>query len=307
MNPGRETKLTNPSAARRPRSLPAPIAGAGWLSGALLLGVGLAVVSWQAGVLDIAGFDQLNDTLTAGSGGTASLVAVLAAFGIGASMIVLPCGFPSVFVVPSVLTSRKRLDQRVVLALLFLSGSALLLAAAGVVLGFAGAGILDLLSTDRAKMTLAVGVFSFLGLLSVGYGLSELGYLRLPSLQARLSGPDLPPEEKPYQRSLVLGATFGGGLGIGCPMPTYYVILGWVVAAANPLYGAVLMASYGLGRVAPALAIGGLITAGASRAVVSRRLALVRERTAAPTGLLLVALGAYLMILFGVVLGLRVF
>jgi hypothetical protein len=118
---------------------------AGWLSGALLLGVALALVSWRAGVLDTAGFEQLNNSLTQSGGGTASLVAVLAAFAIGASMIVLPCGFPSVFVVPAVLSSRERLDQRLALGLLFLGGSALLLAAAGVVLGFAGAGILDLL------------------------------------------------------------------------------------------------------------------------------------------------------------------
>lgn len=92
-----------------------------------------------------------------------------------------------------------------------------------------------------------------------------------------------------------------------CPMPTYYLILGWVVAVAIPLYGAVLMATYGLGRVAPALVIGAFLSAGAIRRVVSRRMALVRERTPVPIALLLAALGAYLMVLFGVFMGLRAF
>ena len=47
-------------------------------------------------------------------------------------------------------------------------------------------------------------------------------------------------------------------------MPTYYIIRGWVVAAANPLYGAILLGVYGLGRVLPAVGLGALIVAGRS-------------------------------------------
>jgi cytochrome c biogenesis protein CcdA len=116
-----------------------------------------------------------------------------------------------------------------------------------------------------------------MGLMTLGYALTSLGFLRLPTLQARLTGPRLPGKDRPYRRSFLLGATFGGGMGIACPMPTYYLILGWVVAAASPLYGTVLMASYGLGRVVPALAIGALLAGGANRRVVSRRMAWVQE------------------------------
>ena len=274
------------------------------LAAATALGAVLALISWQAGVLDFAGFVRF-DTFLDSSGSVAPIAAVGAAFLIGASMVVLPCGFPSVFLVPSILNSRPRLAQRATLGLLFLTGSVLVLAAAGVVLSFFGGGILDLLSTDRAKMLFAVFLFSLMGVVSLGYAASELGLVRLPAIQARITGPNLPKEDRPYRRSVILGASFGGGLGIACPMPTYYLILGWVVAIANPLYGAVLMGAYGLGRVAPALAIGTLLSAGANRRVVSRRMVWVRERTTVPLALVMAALGAYLLVLFGGFMGFR--
>ena len=65
---------------------------------ALLVGAALALISWQLGVLD--GSTDIFGGV-AGSAADASspsaFIAVGAAFIIGASMIVLPCGFPSVF------------------------------------------------------------------------------------------------------------------------------------------------------------------------------------------------------------------
>jgi cytochrome c-type biogenesis protein len=265
---------------------------------ALAVGAALALISWQAGVLDTNVFGGVSESAVS-AGGPGSLVAIGAAFVIGAAMIVLPCGYPSVFVVPSILGSRKGLSQRGVLSGLFLLGSALPLAAVGVGLGFAGEGVLDLLSEKSARMSFAVGLYSALGLLAIAYALGEAGVLSLPSLTARITGPNLPDQEKPYRRALVLGGTFGGGLGIGCPMPTYYILLGWVVAAANPLYGAVLLGVYGLGRVVPAVALGALITAGMERRKVSQGMTSFRERTSGLSNAVLVAMGSYLVVLFG--------
>jgi len=265
---------------------------------ALAVGAALALISWQAGVLDTNIFGGVSDSAVS-AGGPGSLVAIGAAFVIGAAMIVLPCGYPSVFVVPSILGSRKGLAQRGVLIGLFLLGSALPLAAVGVGLGFAGEGVLDLLSEKSARMSFAVGLYSVLGLLAIAYALGELGAFNLPSLFGRITGPDLPDQERPYRRALVLGGTFGGGLGIGCPMPTYYILLGWAAAAANPLYGAILLGVYGLGRLVPAVALGGLITAGMDRRKVSRGMTSFRERTSGLTNGVLVAMGAYLVVLFG--------
>ncbi|MCH8815914.1 MAG: hypothetical protein IH957_12645 [Chloroflexi bacterium] len=268
---------------------------------ALAIGAALALISWQAGVLDTEIFGFASGAAVS-AGGPGGLVAIGAAFVIGATMIVLPCGYPSVFVMPSILGSRKGLAQRGTLSLLFLAASALPLAAVGLGLGFAGQGILDLLEPMSAKMSLAVGLYSGLGVLAIAYALSEMGAFHLPSLFGRVTGPNLPERDRPYQRALVLGGTFGAGLGIGCPMPQYYIILGWAVAAANPLFGTVLLGVYGLGRVVPAVVLGGLIVAGTDRRDVSRGMTSFRERTNWLTNGVLAAMGSYLIVLFGGVL-----
>lgn len=265
---------------------------------ALAAGAVLALISWQAGVLDTDVFGFASGAAV-DAGGPGSLVAIGAAFVIGATMIALPCGYPSVFVMPSILGSKKGLSQRAALSLLFLAASALPLAALGLGLGFGGEAVLDLLDEMSARMTLSVVLYSALGLLAIGYALSELGALQLPSLFSRVTGPKLPDQDKPYRRAVVLGSAFGAGLGIGCPMPQYYIILGWVVAAANPLYGAILLGVYGLGRVLPAVAIGALITAGMDRRKVSHGMTAFREKTAGLTNGVLAAVGAYLIVLFG--------
>ena len=270
---------------------------------ALVVGAALALISWQVGVLD--GSTDIFGGV-AGSAAEASspgaFIAVGAAFIIGATMIALPCGFPSVFAMPSILTARKGLPQRAVLSLVFLAASALPLAALGVVLGFAGDVILGLLGTMAAKMTFAVVLYSLLGILALAYALSQLGLFHLPNLTERVRGPDMPDQDKPYRRALVLGTTMGAGMGMGCPMPTYYILLGWVAAAANPLYGAIVMGVYGLGRVLPAVAIGALIVGGMERKRVSKGMTSFRERTSGITNGFVVATGSYLLVLFGGVL-----
>ncbi len=143
-------------------------------------------------------------------------------------------------------------------------------------------------------------------MLALGYALSQLGVIHLPSLTAKVKNPDMPDQGKPYRRSLVLGSTMGAGLGMGCPMPTYYILLGWVAAAANPLYGALLLGLYGLGRVVPAVLIGALITGGMERRKVSKSMATLREKTDGITNGFLTAMGSYLIVLFGGVLLARV-
>ncbi len=270
---------------------------------ALAVGAVLAIISWQVGVLDGS-----TDIFAGVSGSTASasspgaVVAIAAAFVIGATMIVLPCGLPAVFVMPSILGSREGLRDRTMLSLVFLAASALPLAAVGVGLGFAGDGVLSLLDTPATRMGFAVVLYSLLGVLALGYALSQAGLLHLPSLTDKVRGPRMPDQDKPYRRSLVLGSTMGAGMGIGCPMPTYYILLGWVAAAANPVYGAIVLGVYGLGRVLPAVGIGALIVAGVERKKVSHGLTTVREKTSGITNGFVTATGSYLIVLFGGVL-----
>ncbi len=274
---------------------------------ALAIGVVLALISWQAGVLDGSTdiFGGVSGS-AASAGGPGAVIAFVAAFIIGATMIVLPCGFPAVFAMPSILSSRKGLHQRTALSLIFLAASALPLAALGVGLSFGGDAILGLLDSMKAKMTFAVVLYSSLGILAIGYALSQLGVIHLPSLTAKVKNPDMPDQDKPYRRSLVLGSTMGAGLGMGCPMPTYYILLGWVAAAASPLYGAILLGVYGLGRVLPAVVIGALITGGMNRRKVSESMTTFREKTDGLTNGFLTAMGSYLVVLFGGVVLYRV-
>ena len=292
---------------KQPRYTLARLGKKGQFVFALTTGVVLALISWQAGVLDGSTeiFGGVSDSAVS-AGGPGAVIAFGAAFIIGVTMIVLPCGFPAVFAVPSILGARKGLRQRTALSLIFIAASALPLAALGVGLSFGGDAVLGLLNTEKSRMIFSVVLYSALGVMAIGYALSQLGVIHLPSLTAKVKSPDMPGQDMPYRRSLVLGSTMGAGLGMGCPMPTYYILLGWVAAAANPLYGAVLLGLYGLGRVLPAVGIGALITAGTDRRKVSKSMTSLREKTDGLTNGLLTAMGSYLIVLFGVILLARV-
>lgn len=196
---------------------------------ALAVGAALAIVSWQVGVLDGSTdiFGGVSGTAAAASN-PGAVVAIGAALIIGASMIVLPCGFPAVFAMPSILSSREGLRQRTSLSLIFLAASALPLAALGVGLGFAGDSVLGLLEIMAARMGFAVVLYSVLGILALAYALSELGVVHLPGLLQKVTGPNMPGQDKPYRRSLILGGTMGAGMGMGsrCP-PTTSCWGGW--------------------------------------------------------------------------------
>ena len=293
--------------SRRSRALSLRLGKKGQFFLSLAVGAAAALISWQAGVLDDSTnvFSGISDSAVS-AGGPGAAIAFVAAFVIGATMIVLPCGLPSVFAMPSVLGSRKGLPQRTLLALLFLAASAIPLAILGVGLSFAGDSILDLLDTMSARMTFAVTLYSALGMVAIAYALSQLGVIHLPNLTSRINIPGMPSQDRPYRRSLVLGGTMGAGLGIGCPMPTYYILLGWVAVTASPVYGAVLLGVYGLGRVLPAVGIGALIVAGMDRRKVSQQMTAFREKTDGLTNGFVAAVGAYLIVLFGGVLLYRV-
>ncbi len=268
----------------------------------LALGVGAALggLTWWLGVLD--GSTQIFGGVaesTTESGSPSAVVAIGLALVIGASMIVLPCGFPSVFAMPSILSARTGLSQRTLLSLVFLAAAALPLAALGVGLGFGGDAVLGQLDTPARRMGFAVVLYSLLGIFALAYALSELEIIHLPSLTGRLTGPNMPGQDRPYRRSLVLGSTMGAGLGMGCPMPTYYILLGWVAAAANPVYGAIVLGVYGLGRVLPAVGLGALIVGGVERRRVALGMTSFREKTEGLTTGFVTAIGSFLLVLFG--------
>ena len=273
------------------------------LAVALVAGVGLATLLWTTGVVDGAYVADLQDKLDTAQTGPGVVVAMLIALGIGALMVALPCGFPAVFLVPAILEHEETTAGRLRSLAAFAIGGVVPLAVVGLLLGLAGDGVWELLSTPQSRKVFAAVAYSLLGAGALVYALNEFGFFQLQGAFVRLTGPAMPGEEAPARRSLVLGATFGAGMGIACPMPTYYALIGWVVVAATWWYGALVLGAYGLGRMLVPIVLGLLIVAGTSRRTVAERLAAVHERIVWSSGVVMAGLGVFLITLFGGVLG----
>ena len=270
---------------------------------ALAVGVGLATVFWTTGLVDGEYIASLQDRLDTAQSGPGVAVAMLIALGIGASMVVLPCGFPAVFAVPTILEGEKHTMGRLRALTAFTLGGVVPLVVVGLLLGLAGNGVWELLSTPRSRMWFAAITYTLLGAGAVVYALSEFGLIHVRAAFERVSGPSLPGTDAPARRSFVLGATFGGGLGIACPMPTYYALIGWVVVAATAWYGALVLGAYALGRMLVPVVLGLLIVAGTSRRTVSARMVAAHDRVQWASGVVMAGLGVFMVTLFGGFLG----
>ena len=280
-----------------------PWAALAGLAIALVAGVAVASTFWMTDLLTAETIASWQQSVTAGQSGPAVALAMVIALGIGASMVMLPCGFPAVFAVPTILEREQQTRGRLRALAAFTLGGLVPLAVAGAVLGVAGDGLWALLSDGHSRKLFAAVTYSLLGAGAIVYALSEFGLIHVRAAFERVAGPSLPGQDAPARRSIMLGATFGGGLGIACPMPTYYALLGWVVVAATAWYGALVLAAYGLGRMLVPVVLGLLIVAGASRRTVSQRLVAAHERVQWASGVVMAALGIFLVTLFGGFLG----
>lgn len=190
------------------------------------------------------------------------------AFLIGLSMNFLPCNIP---IVMSLLPASSGAESRgafVRRTLLYSTGAVAVLGTLGLILGWAGATVKPIVvDYPTFGVYVAGGLLGGIGLVSVGWGLRELDVvsfptLTLPVLDAVRRWVDQRSGASEY---VLLGAVYGG-TGGGCAMPTYHVLLVWIVVAANPVYGAVLLGVYVLGRVLPVAVLGGLLREQPTRA-----------------------------------------
>ena len=271
---------------------------------AAAVGVSLAVVVWEAGLVRGEFVGDWQDEVAGAHSGPALALAMGIAFIVGASMVVLPCGFPAVFAVPTALERATGTGGRLRTLAAFSAGGIVPLALLGAVLGLLGGGLWEGLSTPDACKAFAAILYSVLGAIALAYALTEFGILRLQGALTRFTGPALPSESHGQRRALMLGATFGAGLGIACPMPTYYALLGWVAVAASPWYGGFVLAAYGAGRVLVPVVVGLAIVAGVSRRDVSRGLVRGHGSVQIASAMLMAALGVFLLSLFGGFVGL---
>jgi cytochrome c-type biogenesis protein len=208
----------------------------------------------------VGGVGGLVESVVAARGpGLAASLSV--AFLVGASMNFLPCNLP---IVMSLLPATTREETRSGFArktALYGVGAVAVLAALGVVLGALGRSVRPLLVQYRAVgAVVAAVVVGGVGALSVLWGLREFDLVSLPAVGAGVGDAlrGAVDVRKGANEYVLLGAVYGG-TGGGCPMPTYQLLLAWVVVAASPLYGAVVLGTYALGRVLPVAVVGAVL------------------------------------------------
>lgn len=171
------------------------------------------------------------------------------------------------------------------LSLSFVAGVLVVDAAVGAVFAAGGQAAIDWL---EARLALWFGLM-FAVLFVLALVMLRIWRPSLPTIAPRLSRPDS------------LAGAFGAGIPFGllaCPSCTPMllpVILG-AVATSDPLYGAAILATFGLGRGLPLVAVG--TSAGAARTARSiRRYVPVVERT---VGVLLVIGSLYFLWAFAI-------
>ncbi|MBI3287184.1 MAG: sulfite exporter TauE/SafE family protein [Chloroflexi bacterium] len=250
-----------------------------------------AVISFQAGLVE-----QLP---TVGA-----LLGLVLSFLVGVSMIVVPCTFPMVFALSPIAEEAKSRRGWLTTIGLFTLGLVGSMAAVGVIVALVGASLLNLFAEERARLTLTVLLYSAIGLFALAYALNEFGWLHLPGLPL-VQLPGWARTLGRYPRSILLGLVVGGGLGVGCPAPTYYAVLLWDAAIGNPLYGAALLGINALGRVTPIFIIGSLFFAGAKPGSISRWITERRATVKLINGIALTLLGGFLIVYWGLVVGLK--
>lgn len=211
----------------------------------------------------------------------------------------LPCNIPIVMTLlpaTSGAESRGAFFRRTALYGL---GAVAVLGALGFFLGWAGATVKPVVLNYPVVGVYAAGiVIGGVGLVSIGWGFRELGVIAFPTVSIPLFGTlrRMVDDRSGASEYVWLGAVYGG-TGGGCPMPTYHVLLVWVVVAADALFGAVLLGTYVVGRVLPVAVLGAVLREQPSRAAgfFSDRYGGLRR----VNGVVLVAFGSLLVVFVG--------
>lgn len=180
------------------------------------------------------------------------------AFLVGLSMNFLPCNIPIVMTLLPATTRAESSGAFLRRTGLYTVGAASVLGTLGFVLGSAGASLKPLvLSYPQIGVLVAGAVLGAIGVISIGWGLRELGVIAVPAVSIPIMNAirDRVDQQSGAAEYVLLGAVYGG-TGGGCPMPTYHLLLVWIVVAANALFGAVLLGTYVLGRVLPVAILG---------------------------------------------------
>lgn len=282
------------TATASPERLAVGALGAGGLAGLAAFVARPTFAGYATGVMGL-----LSSVAPLEAGVPGLVVALSVAFVVGLSMNFLPCNVP---IVMSLLPATASAESRGAFArrtALYGGGAFAVLGTLGFALGAAGGAAKPLVMRyPTVGVYVAGAVIGGVGLLSVLWGLRELGVISftgvsLPLVDALRGVADQHSGPMEYA---VLGAIYGGSGG-GCPMPTYHLLLVWVVLAGNALFGAALLGSYVLGRVLPVAVLGAVFRDRPTRAtrLLGGRYGTLR----AVNGIVLLSLGSLLVVFAG--------
>jgi cytochrome c-type biogenesis protein len=170
---------------------------------------------------------------------------LLLAYAGGMAMLLTPCRFPVVLgIVP--LCRRGHPARGVALALLFGAGLTVTQTVWGVVIAAVGE-VFGL--REVARYLSLVG-----GAVAYAFGLSILGFIRLPALSGAAWMPTSFRGRSEYLGAFFMGLLLGN-TGLCCPDPVFLSMVPFIAARGQMSDGAILAAAYGLGRATPLVAI----------------------------------------------------
>ncbi len=242
--------------------------------------------------------------------------AVVAVFGIALAIGVLGAVAPSFAPVlarflPATTRERHSAGHRGLLRLgAFTLGMVLVSVLIGAPLGFIGRFAFEqlFLFTASAGKT-AVVIFGLLGIILILQGLGEFGY----TAQLRwLTGLYRRAEEAALRApgavaSFLFGLVRGGALGIGVPYPIYQALFLLVVAMGNPVFGALTLLIFTVGRLAPSFYVLSLAPRGRNPEPALHAIARFGPNVRLANALILVAVGSFFFIFWWVYASLAAF
>lgn len=214
---------------------------------------------------------------------TGNLLFVLAlAYAAGLSMIILPCTLPLAFIIVP-MSAGEEYKKGFLMALLFGLGLTITITIYGILMAYLGK-VLGLGAATPIILLIA-GIAAYL------FGLRQVHILNLSIPFLSQIMPERLQRQGDYTRSFFLGLLLGNA-GVGCPNPLFYVLLIYIAGTANPLTGAAVGFTHGLGRATPIILLSVLAMLGlqATKALTENRFAIEKI-----TGWALILIGVFLI------------
>lgn len=211
---------------------------------------------------------------------TGETVTYALAFAAGLSMIILPCTLPLVFIVVP-FSMGKGYKKGLIMALLFGLGVTITLSVWGAAVALVG----QFLGLTAATQIM----FGVAGIAALLFGLSELRLIKLTIPGFSGSVPRVIQEQGDYLKVFLMGL-FLGNAGVGCPNPAFYVMMAYLAAQGDPIYGAAVSAVHGFGRAVPIILLSLLAILGIN---ATKTLLAQKERISNISGWGLIGVGVW--------------